>query len=179
MMQLAWSCSSGSHGAGGNSIRRSIRTVVPPPAHRSMLLQTRIAMLLKPWRGSVLLLTPLSTRSRLAPRRLEGLGNGGLRAELRVLAHHHHLRHQRQRPQCRARHARPPVRRQHQRLHVCWPSLYVCQHLRSLRHGMAFGPTELDNKEFPDRADENRWQQSIHSRGRTVPLLMRSATLVI
>lgn len=93
------------------------------------------------------LLTPLSTRSRRAPRRLEGLGNGGLRAELRVLAHHHHLRHQRQRPQCRARHARPPVRRQHQRLHVCWPSLYVCQHRRSLPHRMAFGPTELDNKE--------------------------------
>ena len=71
------------------------------------------------------LLTLSSTPSRRPSRRLESLWDSHLRAELRGLPHDHHLRHYRQRPQCRTRDSCPPVRRQHQWLHIGWSSLYV------------------------------------------------------
>jgi hypothetical protein len=57
--------------------------------------------------SSMSLTTPISCRP---PRRLQGHRPGGLRAELRILSHHHHLGHPRSRCQRRAWNAHSSIR---------------------------------------------------------------------
>ena len=103
--------------------------------------------------------------SRRPSRRLESLWDSHLRAELRVLPHDHHLRHYRQRPQCRTRDACPPVRRQHQWLHIGWSSLYVIP------------PVPAKNYLVLVDTDLLRRRKSTHMARHTVPHTMRSAML--
>jgi len=114
------------------------------------------------------LLTLSSTPSRRPSRRLESLWDCHLRAELRVLPHDHHLRHYRQRPQCRTRDACPPIRRQHQWLHIGWSSLYVIPPI-PVRNGKDY-LVLLDT-------DLLRRRKSTHMARHTVPHTMRSVML--
>src|SRR5205823_4769133 len=95
--------------------------------------------------------------SRRPPRRLESLRHRDFRADLRILAHHYHLRHLRQRLPCPARNARPPIWRQHERLHLCWSSLYVVLSLISPKEGKRFRCRGGRRVGKNNRDDLGRW----------------------